>query len=1375
MIKLSKSLLTAGFGSLALSVTPGQAQVHTAFIVPAGQAGNQRYGGSLGHEFNVVSNITVTKLGCFDDLSNGLSLPIKVQLFDRTDPAKPIYEMNFPVDDPATPQREDGELIGGSRFLALPTPLNLPAGFQGMISASGYGNAERDGNSASPAWTRDDAGGLLSFNGLVSRYGVANTYPETADKTNAYAAATFQYQANGAAPPGSPTVVLAAGNGQMQLTWTAVTLPVSAAKYRIQRAVDLTGPFSQIAETTALTYTDTGLTNGTTYFYKVSAVAADGTESADGAIYRDTPYQLGPDRHIAYFDPANLVGSAGNPGYVRGMDFDVQNPVIITRLGVFDDGSNGIQPDPGPDGLPGTEDDIPRVLTSILFNRDDQTVTASLEFSTADPGTLIGGMRFKNLPSPVPLPLGFKGCIAVDGYGTGELPINSGGNAANVVWTLDDGNDSLLFTGSSRYNASPGINYPDVVSGNLVAAYASGTFEFQTTAGVAPGKPSARLSIAVEDSAATLAWDAVTVPAPAVKYNIYRNDGTPEDLVYTFVGTVTSGLTYRVTGLTNGQSYSFVVRAVSANNTESLVSNTVTAIPAPRAPGVAYVVPEGTVGNQNFGGILGMEFDVIHPIRITRLGAFDSGGDGLARPITVRIYDRTNTAAPVVSLTFPVDDPATPLREDGELIDGSRFLNPPQSLVLPAGFQGTVTASGYGASELLGNRNPHPWTTYNGGSLLFTGHSRYGMNFDVYPDVTSLDGPVNSFAAGTFQFEVNDAPLPFAPAPVLTGGNGQVQLSWPAVSQEIPAVSYRIFRSVSSSGPFTQAGSVTGTTYTDTGLTNGTTYFYKMVAVGGGDVLSRESAPLACAPYQLLAGRHIAYFTPGDLKGNTANSASQGMDFDVQNSVILTRLGIFDAQSDGIQPDPGADGIAGTGDDVPRTINVSLYDRDSGTAKATLSFTTAAPGTLVAGMRFKDLAAPLTLPAGFHGCIVTDGYGPGEPVLSARGVENNAVWTLDDGSQSLVFTGTSRSSGSTGVFPEIVDSGLADNYAAGTFEYQTTAATAPGQPVVRLGKALEDGAATLAWDAVTTPAPAAKYRVYQYNVAGGIYTLLGETVNLGYRITGLTNGVPVSFVVRAVSSGGQEGLASTTISSTPEAPAAGVAYVVPEGTIGTQVAFPGSLGMDFDVMKAVQVTRLGAFDSGADGLQRPITVSLYDRNKSGTALATILFPVDDPATPVREDGELIESSRFLTLAQPLLLPPGFQGTIAASGYGNNEPNGNAAAGAWTTFNGGSLLFVGTSRYGNAGIWPSTPDSTVNRYAAGTFYFEPASLISTFDANLTITPLADNQVSLNWTATPGAILQRSTDMKAGNWISVPTAVPGFRTIVTGREFFRLIKP
>jgi hypothetical protein len=161
-----------------------------------------------------------------------------------------------------------------------------------------------------------------------------------------------------------------------------------------------------------------------------------------------------------------------------------------------------------------------------------------------------------------------------------------------------------------------------------------------------------------------------------------------------------------------------------------------------------------------------------------------------------------------------------------------------------------------------------------------------------------------------------------------------------------------------------------------------------------------------------------------------------------------------------------------------------------------------------------------------------------------------------------------------------------------------------------------------------------------------------------------------------------------------------IAYVVPAGTVGNQ-DFEGALGMDFDVLKPITVTELGVFDSGSDGLNRPLTARLYDRDTT-LQIATLSFGTGSTGT-------LVGGSRFLPLLVPITLPAGFHGTIEAEGYGSGEPNGNSLN-AWTTDSGGgAIAFVGSGRWApTPGVFPFIVDGgPANRYAAGTFVFQPA--------------------------------------------------------------------
>jgi Fibronectin type III domain len=95
---------------------------------------------------------------------------------------------------------------------------------------------------------------------------------------------------------------------------------------------------------------------------------------------------------------------------------------------------------------------------------------------------------------------------------------------------------------------------------------------------------------------------------------------------------------------------------------------------------------------------------------------------------------------------------------------------------------------------------------------------------------------VNSAGTGVQSSEASATPEPAAPAAptglTATAGNASVSLAWTASSG---AASYNVYRGTTSGGesPTAIATGIASASYSDTGLTNGTKYYYKVAAVNG--------------------------------------------------------------------------------------------------------------------------------------------------------------------------------------------------------------------------------------------------------------------------------------------------------------------------------------------------------------------------------------------------------------------------------------------------------------------------------------------------------------------------------------------------------------
>jgi chitin-binding protein len=139
-------------------------------------------------------------------------------------------------------------------------------------------------NTAADAWPLALAQAVNAANGAV-RIGILNSQDQvvpmqgaTSNRifalTSANITNAFLQRVPGAVPMAPTAVAAVAGNAQIQLHWNAAA---AASGYNVKRSTTNGGPYANVATAVSGTsFTNTGLTNGTTYYYVVTAVNASG-------------------------------------------------------------------------------------------------------------------------------------------------------------------------------------------------------------------------------------------------------------------------------------------------------------------------------------------------------------------------------------------------------------------------------------------------------------------------------------------------------------------------------------------------------------------------------------------------------------------------------------------------------------------------------------------------------------------------------------------------------------------------------------------------------------------------------------------------------------------------------------------------------------------------------------------------------------------------------------------------------------------------------------------------------------------------------------------------------------------------------------------
>lgn len=171
---------------------------------------------------------------------------------------------------------------------------------------------------------------------------------------------------------------------------------------------------------------------------------------------------------IAYTIPLLHIQSNYSSSSPVGRDFSVLHPIVITHLGIFE---NGL-------------DEIKGNTTVLLYDKITKKEIASVNFSMDNRGILINGSWFKIIPNFV-LPKDFQASVVSENFNY----VDPGCSKSEGFVEIQDGGGLIVTHQVKRFDDIPGI-FPEIEETvhDKRCPYASGTFIYQ--AHVVPRDPS---------------------------------------------------------------------------------------------------------------------------------------------------------------------------------------------------------------------------------------------------------------------------------------------------------------------------------------------------------------------------------------------------------------------------------------------------------------------------------------------------------------------------------------------------------------------------------------------------------------------------------------------------------------------------------------------------------------------------------------------------------------------------------------------------------------------------------------------------------------------------------------------------------------------
>jgi fibronectin type 3 domain-containing protein len=641
--------------------------------------------------------------------------------------------------------------------------------------------------------------------------------------------------------PSEPlSLAAASGDTQVVLTWIPPTSDGGSpiTNYEIYRGTTSGGESFLVEIGNVLTSTDTGLTNGQRYFYKIAARNAVGEGPLSGEASATPGLPPGA--------PTGLTASGGNRQVTLTWSPPIDNGgIAITNYVIYRGPASGAEV---------YLRTIGNVTTHI-----DTTLTNGVTYfykvaAVNEAGE--GALSAEASATPMSVPSPPTGVVAMSILSSviveWQSPMDTGGSPVtnySIYRGTSPGGETLLATignllSYTDINVTNGQIYYYVVSAINAAGEGPKSLEVRVTV---PDHPSAPLTLLAtsRNQEVTLTWDPPTSDGGCLitNYWIYRGFWSGGETLLTTIGVST---TFTDTGLINGVTYYYRVSAINAVG-EGPRSNEAMAVPSslPSPPSIVSAI--------------GIDGEVV----LTIFPPTDSGGLPI---ITYKMYRGTSPGGEVF-----ITDIGTPSKHfDAGLTNGVTYyymlsavnangesvLSEEASAMpraLPSEPLSPQATAGFGQVQLTwqtpAKDGGYPITAYKVyRGIASGGETPRATLGDIlsYTDLAVTNGQgyfykvsaTTVVGEGPQSAEVSATPLspPSNPSPpqnlAAVAGNGQVALSWdaPAWDGGSPVTGYSLYRGTAGAGEvfIRTVGNIL--TYTDTGLTNGQTYYFQITA-----------------------------------------------------------------------------------------------------------------------------------------------------------------------------------------------------------------------------------------------------------------------------------------------------------------------------------------------------------------------------------------------------------------------------------------------------------------------------------------------------------------------------------------------------------------